>query len=233
MSIVFGVAVMMALIRGDRPKPSQWWFDSRIHNFGNVGVGGRLHANLAKLATRSIDRLAYGGRDIRSELLKQLPVGSRIVDFGCGVGLSTARGGIGVDTSNEMLDVARQSNPFCSFVCANAVDFGKDAEFDVATVFFLLHEAPSRGRIAVIQNAIRVAADMVVIVDISPQYTPSASMLSGEPYVLDYIENIELEVEAVCYLEGVTFCAFNVVDGHVRKWQIDTRKGESLARCSL
>ena len=109
------------------------------------------------------------------------------MDLGCGVGLSTAKGGIGVDTSREMLAVAKSSNPRCNFVRANAVSFGKDAEFDIATVFFLLHEAPNQGRVDVIQNAIRIAADQVVIVDIHPSYTPSKSMLSGEPFVLDYL----------------------------------------------
>ena len=210
--------------------PRPWWDNPKIHNFGNSGLGGRFHAQVAKFATRVIDRVAYGGRDIRKEVLQQLPAGARVVDFGCGVGLSTARGALGVDTSREMLSVAKRANPRCDFVRGNAVSFGNDVEFDIVTVFFLLHEAPSEGRMAVLQNAVRVAADTVIIVDISPQYEPSVSMLSGEPYVTDYLASIDMEIEAVCYLEGATLRTFDVIDGHVKKWHIDTRKGARLAK---
>ena len=231
---MFIVAVFLLVLPNpsnpSNPSNQPWWFNPRIHNFGNSGIGGRFHAHVAKFATRVIDRVAYEGRDIRKELLQQLPTGARVVDFGCGVGLSTARGGLGIDTSSEMLGVAKRANPRCNFLKANAVNFGNDAEFDIVTVFFLLHEAPSEGRMAVIQNAARVAADTVIIVDISPQYEPSMSMLSGEPYVLDYLASIEMEIEAVCYLEGATLRTFDIIEGHVRKWQIDTRKGARLAK---
>ena len=37
----------------------------------------------------------------------------------------------------------------------------------------------------------------VVIVDIAAHYQPSSSMLSGEPYVLDYLANIHSDIELV------------------------------------
>jgi hypothetical protein len=44
----------------------EYWFDSRIHTFGNIGVLGALHAAMAPLSTRLIDVLAYEGQDVRS-----------------------------------------------------------------------------------------------------------------------------------------------------------------------
>jgi hypothetical protein len=47
---------------------NEYWFDQRIHNLGNIGVTGALHAAIAALATNVIDKVAYGGMDIRQEV---------------------------------------------------------------------------------------------------------------------------------------------------------------------
>ena len=57
------VVLFMFLAAECSAPRTRWWFNPSIHNFGNIGVGGRLHAHVAKFATRSIDRLAYGGRE--------------------------------------------------------------------------------------------------------------------------------------------------------------------------
>ena len=44
----------------------EYWYDPRIHNFGNVGFLGAIHAVLAPISTKVIDELAYDGQDIRS-----------------------------------------------------------------------------------------------------------------------------------------------------------------------
>ena len=46
-----------------------YWKDPRIHNMGNVGLRGGVHAVLAPVATRIIDRVAYGGEDVRETVL--------------------------------------------------------------------------------------------------------------------------------------------------------------------
>jgi len=43
-------------------------YHPRVHMWGNVGLGGGLHAALARFATWGIDMVAYGGRDMREEL---------------------------------------------------------------------------------------------------------------------------------------------------------------------
>ena len=44
-------------------------FHPRIHNMGNVGPGGVVHAACAAMATRWIDVVAYEGRNVRRELV--------------------------------------------------------------------------------------------------------------------------------------------------------------------
>ena len=34
---------------------SKYYYDPRIHNFGNIGLGGRIHSLLAPYATKLID----------------------------------------------------------------------------------------------------------------------------------------------------------------------------------
>ena len=157
-----------------------------------MGRGGAVHAFIAPLATRLIDRFAYGGRDVRAEVLED--VHGSVVDLCCGVGMSTKAGGVGIDTSPQMVAVAKSSQ-HATFHVANAEDFGSDDTYDVATLMFGLHEMPREARLTVIANAMRIAM-CVVIVDIAAHYQPSKTMLSGEPYLPNYLEHIHSDVEA-------------------------------------
>jgi len=102
-----------------------YWFDNRIHVFGNTGILGGLHAFVAPFATRAIDDAAYEGEDVRTMVSHQLSndvlgpaksQGARICDLCSGVGISTralqkafpnAETIVGVDTSPEMISMAR------------------------------------------------------------------------------------------------------------------------------
>ena len=163
-----------------------YWRDPRIHNLGNVGFpGGFLHALLAPVATRIIDEAAYGGRNVRAELLaRHTAADEAVVDLCCGVGFSTKQ--VGVDTSPQMLEMARRLSP-CAFHEGNAETWGDTNGCDVVTLMFALHEMPADARGRVLANARRVARDRVVVVDIAPHYRPSPTMLAGEPFVLDYL----------------------------------------------
>ena len=100
--------VIIPIIAGLHINPP-YYFDPRIHSFGNVGIGGRVHANLAYASTKFIDRLRYRGRDIRREIYQPyIDDGLDILDMCCGIGISTPAGHIGIDTSVEMLQVARR-----------------------------------------------------------------------------------------------------------------------------
>ena len=57
---------------GKSEKKDKYWFDQRIHTVGNIGIGGGFHAWIAPFATRQIDRLAYGGLNLRLEVSRSM-----------------------------------------------------------------------------------------------------------------------------------------------------------------
>lgn len=200
----------------------QYWNDPRIHNLGNDGARGAIHAMLAPLSTRIIDHLAYDGLDLRAEVLRRhVPRRARTVDFCCGVGYSTSSDGVGVDMSEQMLGVARVLHPKKRFVQGNAEAWrGVDDEddFDVATCMFGMHEMPGDARRRVLANML-VVAPVAIVVDISPdEYTPSKPMLWGEPYLLDYQARIDEDVHAVTEEQGARSVRSVLVPGHAVMW---------------
>jgi ubiquinone/menaquinone biosynthesis C-methylase UbiE len=174
-----------------RPPPNvPYWDDPRIHNFGNHNL---LHAILVPWSLKEIDKYEYKETDIRAAVFKRIPQDKypKVVDLCCGVGISTIPWGLGVDTSETMLNVAKcrsrsTKDSHKRFVIGNAETFGKDDSFDVVTCFLSTHEMPQEARIRVLKNAIRIATKKVIFVDIHPNYKPSRTMLSGEPYMLDF-----------------------------------------------
>jgi hypothetical protein len=52
----------------DNENPQEYWFDDRIHVFGNHGFWGAVHAAVAPLSTHLIDVAAYNGVDIRQRV---------------------------------------------------------------------------------------------------------------------------------------------------------------------
>ena len=115
--------------RMGQTKISTYWEDPRIHNFGNQGWRGLLHALVVPIATHAIDRFAYSGVDARKLIHEaEFPADAEVVDLCCGVGFSCARNGhvTAVDTSREMLTVARLRRPDVQrFECGNAETWGE------------------------------------------------------------------------------------------------------------
>jgi hypothetical protein len=71
-----------------------YWSRPDIHTLGNVGTGGKVHAAVTPLATKAIDVLAYGGKDVRALVSNELRTtvgksGAIVCDLCCGVGMST------------------------------------------------------------------------------------------------------------------------------------------------
>lgn len=186
-----------------------YYYNSCIHNMGNIGPMGVLHATLAPAFTKIIDKKAYNGRNIRKEVYNSIKSKS-IVDLCCGVGYSTKPGMIGIDTSTEMLKFANFYNPGRQYLFGNAEDFGEDNQFDVVTCMFAFHEMPNSGHRKIIDNAIRISTKQVIIVDISTNYKPSKLMLAGEPYILNYMETIDGLLE--------NFNKTILIDNHVDCW---------------
>ena len=69
--------------------PKLYPFDPRIHNLGNIGLRGKIHAKIAPYFTKAIDLIAYGGVDVRKQELEKY-TNKTILDFGCGTGFSTS-----------------------------------------------------------------------------------------------------------------------------------------------
>jgi len=230
----------------ERLGAHSYWDDPRIHNFGNVGWRGLAHALVVPVATHAIDRFAYSGIDVRNVIHETiLQQDAEVVDLCCGVGFSSsssplrtrlahlaglshlatqpARPVIGVDTSRQMLNIARLRRPEVRFVQGNAESWGESGSCDVATVMYAMHEMPGGARRRVIQNALRLARQSVLIVDIWPGFEPSPMMLSGEPYVLDFLQNIDSDVSAAIEVDGRRWRLqkSDLVEEHVTMWRID------------
>jgi len=218
--------VIIPIIAGLHINPP-YYFDPRIHSFGNVGIGGRVHANLAYASTKFIDRLRYRGRDIRREIYQPyIDDGLDILDMCCGIGISTPAGHIGIDTSVEMLRVARRVSEqninnndindnnkkletnSTEFYWGNAEYYRPKKSIDVVTCMFAFHEMPNYAHVRIIENALMIAKKEFVIVDIAPDYKsgkPPEIMLRGEPYLLNYLDTIQgilHDFEETVYIPG-------------------------------
>ncbi|GKY94305.1 hypothetical protein MPSEU_000396300 [Mayamaea pseudoterrestris] len=91
------------------------------------------------------------------------------------------------------LDAAR-----AYFMQGNAEDTQLQTKsFDIVTIMYAFHEAPEAGRQRMLQEARRLLAPggTLAIVDISHDYVPSESMLAGEPYILEYQQNIHSQLQ--------------------------------------
>mmetsp|Transcript_29692 Transcript_29692/g.62996 ORF Transcript_29692/g.62996 Transcript_29692/m.62996 type:complete len:335 (-) Transcript_29692:426-1430(-) len=259
------------------PCVFEYWQRPDIHTFGNMGIGGAVHAAVAPLATKLIDVKAYGGEDVRKNIAHELrtlvnKTGARVADLCCGVGMSTralesafhdAEFVTGVDTSPEMISMAQaisghgqairlamsrhtealekvlkggiaeainsliDTYPFppknrttqASYRLANAENTKlPNLSFDLVTIMYGFHEVPMDGRNRIIGEARRLLRQggHLAIVDICPTYTPSAPMLAGEPFVIEYQQNIEKQLSS---FPGFTLAKKKVVvPGHVNLW---------------
>lgn len=187
----------------------KYQYDPRIHNFGNVGIGGRFYASVARPVTRIIDRIAYKGVNVRKDLLKTLNIEANVVsDWCCGTGMSTDAlydsfkdaEIYGVDTSNEMLKVARKrSVSDAEFLLGNVEDIILPKKADLITIMFALHEIPQYARINVLKNVKKNLSKngRLLIVDIDIVYKPSRIMLSGEPYLKEYLKNVQDDITRI------------------------------------
>ena len=202
-------------------------FDPRIHNFGNVGVGGLFHSFMARPFTKLIDLAAYDGRNIRVDIIKNLKIENPefVADFCSGTGTSTEalrkcfKDAVvtGVDTSREMLRVAKIFTENINYIEANAETVELETKQDLITIIFALHEIPQEARIIILENIKKNLNEngKILIVDIDTSYIPSESMLSGEPYVQDYLKNIDTDVLKVFPKSTKEI----YIDGHVRIWK--------------
>lgn len=170
-------------------------FDPRIHNIGNIGLGGFIHAEIAEFSTKLIDKIAYNGVDVRKNVLNEYS-GKTILDLCCGVGLSTGDKCIGVDSSKQMINKARKIHKDKLFIIENAENYKPSSNVDITTCMYAFHEIPTYGWYKIIENALCFTDEELVILDISLNYSPSDIMLTGEPYIENYLKKFnEVAIE--------------------------------------
>lgn len=174
--------------------PEYYKIHPDIHLLGNHGFSGKIHASIAPIATKLIDIFGYNGMDVRNEIIKNYDDDTTVLDLCCGTGFSTPsqKNSYGIDNSIPMIEKAQKL--WCkskNFQYGDAENYYNPVPFDIVQIFFAFHEIPQHGRKKIIDNAIKNARKEVIILDISPEYKPSNLMLFGEPYIEEYLENID------------------------------------------
>lgn len=140
-----------------------------------------------------------------------------VVDFGCGTGISTPPGGLGIDKYPAMLAIASQLYPFKSFEYGFAEDWGIDNSVDVVICSFLLHEQKKKNRLGILQNAYRVCRKNVIIID----YDPIGRIINRidqqeKKYINNYFQNIDREI----HNNFRQYIKESVIPGYVIMWNI-------------
>lgn len=206
--------IFLSLDVCDAWEPSLYPYDPRIHNFGNHGALGSAHSLIAPLFTLYTDTTIYG-RNLRKEIVDAEGADKTILDVGCGTGFSTSatRGSKGLDVSKEMLSTAKAIFPNKDFEQGHIEEWVPDKQYDVVTTMFLFHEVPRQHRINIIDKMKTIAREKILVVDISPNYNPSKLMLTGEPYIMDYLEHIREDLSE--FVEKI------IIENHVHAWSLD------------
>mgnify|MGYP004362570219 CR=1 FL=1 len=94
-----------------------------------------------------------------------------------------------------------------------------EGRVDVSVICMVMHEMPSRAHAEMLHSMMAATPEGDVwVVDIDPVYRPSLMMLSGEPYVPDYLKSIEDTFVDVAKSAGRELSTFAIVPGHVRVW---------------
>jgi len=170
---------------------------------GNIGFRGNIHGAISPIFTRFIDFKAYKGLDVRKEIYKDID--GKILDLCCGAGFSTKPAATAIDTSKQMLRFANIYNPGSNYLFGNAETFGEDKSYDTVTCMFAFHEIPTEGQEKIIRNAMRIAKKNIIIVDITTEYKPNKAMLSGEPYIQNYLKNIDFTMDKYNFKKTIKY----------------------------
>ena len=205
-------------------------FHPQIHNMGNIGWGGKIHASAARFATRLIDKKAYDGINMREMLAQKMSQtffdDLNVLEIGCGAGTLTEhlskhfKNLVALDTSQEMIEEARIHLPDVDFRCDNGAN-AHTFDVDVVIASMLVHELPKNAHLdlmGAMQRSILKKNGEVWIVDIHPVYKPSFMMKMGEPFVLSYLKEFETTVEDFCSENDMDCERADIITEHVRLW---------------
>jgi ubiquinone/menaquinone biosynthesis C-methylase UbiE len=110
----------------------------------------------------------------RKAIVNQIPVGSTVLDIGCGTGLLCFElkkqkdcRVVGIDLSNRMLDYARNINPYgdIEFLHQDATSMNdlQDDSFDFVLIMNVIHELLPNEQLKMLQEAFRVAQSVILL----------------------------------------------------------------------
>ena len=222
------------------PDPNKYkniyYYDPRIHNLGNIGLKGHIHSILAPFATILINNIAYNKTNIRYNILNNIPKEYSVLDLCCGVGLSTRNNATGIDTSNQMLNIAKlmNNNNNNTYRRLNAENISYLNNYDVITLMFATHEIPSINRKNIINNALKKTNKYLLIIDIDNNNYYKTLMkkknngnffLSGEPYLIDYLLNMNKDIFN-CFLNNILHFSYTkktLINNHIVLWNFTKR----------
>lgn len=239
----------------NRPWEEQpYWNDPRIHQFGNSGVSGFLHAILAPISSTIIDNAGPGiaVRDKMAKILVDL-VDKRdpsapplqVVDLCCGAGVSTralqnampTANVMGMDTSCEMLRSAElwQTGEVI-FGTQNVPEFRKanaeetklpDSSVDLVVCVYGFHEIPFGPRERILTEMMRIVkpGGLVAVADISKDRELSLGMLAGEPYALEYQRNFPRQIGTHPNFS----MRYDIAKGHLTMWTLRKPLSDPIA----
>lgn len=128
--------------------------------------------------------------NIRKLIIDAQGADQKILDIGCGLGYSTSDspGSVGIDINK--INIKRASEIFPNKKFKRSFINTKNDEYDIVTSMFFFHEIPQYLRKKILNSAINMAKNKVVIVDIDPNYDATLSMSKNKPFLNDYFQNI-------------------------------------------
>jgi trans-aconitate methyltransferase len=139
----------------------------------------------------------------------------KILDVGCGHGYSTAisQGSLGIDAELDNIKTAQKLFPDKNFKYGILSSMETDDEYDVVTCMFYFHKIPQFLRKIIVNEAVKLANERVVIVDVSPDYEAGPEMFKRSKFLDDYFEN--------CRNDLSNFTETTLVDGLLSIWVYD------------
>ena len=125
----------------------------------------RVREGYNKIATDYLAARMASHHDVAllEELVERLPHGARVLDAGCGAGIPVTRflarhfSVLGVDISDEQINLARVSVPSASFVRKDMTALGlDDASYDAVVCFYAIFHIPKEQHPEVLANFYRL-----------------------------------------------------------------------------
>ena len=164
--------------------------------------------------------------NIRDIIIGAQGSNKRILDLGCGNGYSTAisEGSVGIDEELNNIKSARRQFPDKTFKLGVLSSVTPSDTFDVVTCMFYFHRTPQFIRKMIIANAIKIANERVIVVDISPDYSAGYEMYKQSKFLEDYYAN--------CRNDLLKFTETKLMDGMLSIWVYDVPTVYGECPCS-